>query len=254
MSRNRLLLLLSLPLATSYTLHAAAAPRPSALKLARPTKPTMSAVDDDGDDRLMASFRAAAESYFPAPDTTAEPLSTLPTPPTSPTESEDALSSPSPEDALSPLSIVEEQIAAMQQGPDDESLNRFWSFVDPGGGLAAKHATSAAEGPVARFRQMMRYSSHPRWKHIPKRPLAALLECRNVEIFKGSNRGFVDDQTFKVRVTARPYFPDVPDAESTVLYEWLLRRQVVGSVASPRAVWRVDDITPDWPGWVVYNE
>ena len=43
-------------------------------------------------------------------------------------------------------------------------------------------------------------------------------------------------------------------AESTVLYEWLLRRQVVGSVASPRAVWRVDDIKPDWQGWVVYNE
>ena len=189
----------------------------------------MSAVDDD-DDRLLASFRAAAESHFPASratNTTAElRLSSPPPPPTPP---------PLPDDALSPLSIVEEQIAAMQQGPNDESLNRFWSFVDPAGGLAAKHATSASEGPVARFRQMMRYGTAPRWKHIPKRPLAALLECRNVEIFKGANRGFVDDQTFVARVTARPYFPDVPDAESTVLYKVTHSGPTLSTVDQPRA-------------------
>ena len=154
---------------------------------------------------------------------------------------------------LEPLEIIQEQISALQQGPDDESLARFWSFVDPAGALSAAHDTPAAGGSLVRFQQKMRCGGRAsgRWSKIHMKPLVALLECHDAEIVKGPNRGFVDGQTFVARVKARPCFPDAPDAEASVLFEWVLRRQVTGSLAAPRAVWRVDDIQPDWQGWNV---
>ena len=150
--------------------------------------------------------------------------------------------------ATEPLEIVREQLSCLQRG-EDEDLNKFMSFVDYEGPFAEQFYSSAPDGPIVLFRSKIR--REPRWRRIGQRPVAALLYHKSADIIKGANKGFVDGSTFRVRVRVQPYFKDAPEAESAVLFEWLLKRQLVGSLAKPETIWKVDNIAADFSGWFV---
>jgi len=152
---------------------------------------------------------------------------------------------------IEPLQIVPEQLDALRSG-SDQDFTHFFQFVDPRGELARSHASSAPDGPVVMFRAKVR--REPRWKSIGLRPHAALLKHKSSEIIRSRNKGYVDDDTFCARVRVLPFFPDAPSAESEVLFQWILRRQLTGSLGAPKLVWRVDDISADFGGWVVKKE
>jgi hypothetical protein len=171
-----------------------------------------------------------------------------PTPMPAPTP---ALTPRVPTKTMPPLEIVQKQLNDLQTG-DDASLNHFFSFCDREGAFANKFESSAPDGPIVLFKSKIR--REPRWKSIGHRPVAALLHHKNAEIVKGSNKGYIDESTFKVRVRVEPYFPDAPDAESAVLFEWLLKRQIQGSVEQPTTKWLVEDILPDFGGWAVAKD
>ena len=147
-----------------------------------------------------------------------------------------------------PLQIVQRQLACLQRG-DDHDFDEFFEYVDPKGAFAVAHATSASDGPVARLRWTMR--REPRWKSIGSRPMAALLHHKAHEVVRGTNRGYVDESTFRCSAKVMPYFPDAPAAESTVTYSWLLRRQMCGTLANPETLWMVDQIEPVFGAWAV---
>lgn len=149
---------------------------------------------------------------------------------------------------IEPLDIVRHQLSALQRG-GDEDLAAFMQYCDPMGELCAAHDSSASDGPLALFKAKIR--REPRWRRIGQRPLAALLHHKSADIIKGANKGYSDDSTFRVRVRVQPHFPDAPEAESEVLFDWLLRRSLVGSLSAPKTIWRVDQVSADFSGWSV---
>lgn len=148
--------------------------------------------------------------------------------------------------ATEPLDIIQSQLELLQRGADDD-LRKFFSFCDLEGSFAARFANSSPDGPMTLFRS--RIKREPRWKNIGQRPVAALLHHKQADIVK--TPGFLDDATFQVRVRVKPWFPDAPDAEAAVLFDWLLRRQFSGSLDRPELIWRVEDIAASFDGWAV---
>jgi hypothetical protein len=156
---------------------------------------------------------------------------------------------PSPE--LTPLNIVEAQLAAFQRGSDDD-IAELYSLISPDGKMALQQK-NGMDG----FRWAVR--REPRWLHISARPHAALLNCRSWTVV-GQLRLGLDSIVF--RVSAMPFFPDAPHAESEVVFNWHLCRQLAGLGAHPSAAealgdragcWLVNDIEPDYSGWQVLD-
>jgi hypothetical protein len=157
-----------------------------------------------------------------------------------------------PKPELEPMQVVEASLASFKRGTN-EDIEQLFNLVCPDGELAASYASSA--GAMACFRWTIR--REPRWKGIAGRPHAALLKLRSWDIV-GSLRPSLDE--CRVHVRCRPFFPDAPDAESEVEFEWTLARQFASN--HPEAAealgvhdgcWMIRDIRPHYGSWTVHD-
>jgi hypothetical protein len=155
-----------------------------------------------------------------------------------------------PSPSMKPNEVVEAVLLALQRG-DNDDIEAAWNFVMPNGELASQHKCSA--GPMVSFRINVR--REPRWHMIGRRPCAALLRTHSFQVLGGV---MTDADVMLYRVKASPSFPDAPECESEVSFNWELVRQRQSSHPSAddslgelNGCWMVNSIEPDYSAWFV---
>jgi len=154
-----------------------------------------------------------------------------------------------PSTELEPSTIVDMVMKGFQRGTN-EDVEDLFQFVEPTGKLANSYQGSA--GPMKNFRIKIR--KEPRWKSIANRPIAALLHMRNFTIMGGV---MTDPDVRVYHVRAEPFFPDAPQAESEVIFQFELVRQRasiesgITALGSHHKCWLIDSIEPKYSDWAV---
>lgn len=153
-----------------------------------------------------------------------------------------------PAPSLEPSEIVDMMLQAFKRGTD-EAIADLFQYVLPVGELAMQFDYGKA-GPMTNFRIKVR--TEPRWKSIASRPHAALLHMRGYEVMGGV---MTDPDIRYYMVRGQPFFPDCPEAESDVLFQFELvkmRGSMHAEMATPYdGCWMVNRVEPKYEDWVV---